>query len=174
MAYEAIAATTLSSAQQTITFSSIPSTYEHLQLRCFTRLDIAASVSAAFCIRFNNDSGTNYVEHRMIGDGSTASGTGSTSPGGTSIQFGIVTGATANANVFGVTICDILDYASTNKYKTIRAITGNDNNGSGQTAETSGAWLSTSAINRIDVGRLVSTITMVAGTVIALYGLKSA
>ena len=32
-AYESIATTTLSSTQATITFSSIPSTYEHLQIR---------------------------------------------------------------------------------------------------------------------------------------------
>ena len=70
--------------------------------------------------------------------------------------------------IFGTFIVDILDYANTNKYKTMRALDGFDANGSGYAVLWSGNWRSTSA---------VSTITITGGTFaqyssFALYGIK--
>jgi len=165
MAYEAIAATTLGSTG-TVTFSSISAGYEHLQLRVFAR-GSGGSAATNLQIRLNNDSNTNYARHRLTSDGATASTSSDT--GATVIDAGRIAASTATSNIFGVSIIEILDYASSNKYKTVRTIGGNDRNGSGDAVFHSGLWLSTSAVTQIDV-----VTSCVAGSVFALYGLKSA
>jgi hypothetical protein len=68
-------------------------------------------------------------------------------------------------------IIDILDYNSTNKYKTTRALTAADANGSGTTMFNSSLWQSTSAITRIDLSTASSWKIY---TQFALYGIRSA
>lgn len=164
-AYEAIASTTLGSTG-TVTFSSIPSTYEHLQLRVYAR-GSGGSAAVNFEIRFNNDSGTNYADHRLNGDGST-SATSATSTSSTVITAGRIAASTGTSQVYGCSIINILDYALTSKYKTVLTVSGNDRNGSGDIAFHSGLWLSTAAINRLDV-----ITSCLSGSVFALYGYRS-
>jgi hypothetical protein len=65
-AYDSIATTTLSSPAASITFSSIPATYTHLQIRGIARSTAAAgNVSIAY----NSDTGSNYAGHDLYGDG---------------------------------------------------------------------------------------------------------
>jgi hypothetical protein len=66
---------------------------------------------------------------------------------------------------------DILDYANTSKNKTIRMLSGNDRNGSGDIILISGLWASTSAINQIDL-RLESAANFAQYSQFALYGIK--
>ena len=74
------------------------------------------------------------------------------------------------ANSYGVNIIDILDYTNTNKYKTTRMISGYDVNGAtGFIQQSSGLWMNTSAINRID---LVSSGNFTTASTFALYGVK--
>jgi hypothetical protein len=80
--------------------------------------------------------------------------------------------------MFGAGIVDILDYANTNKYKTIRSLTGHDHNGviAGIHAIVnlnSGSWRSTSAINSIVIG-VVSGTAFNQYSSFALYGIKGA
>lgn len=164
-AFEAIASTTLSSTG-TVTFSSIPGTYEHLQLRLFAR-GSGGSAAVNLQIRLNNDSNTNYADHRLNGDGASASDTSSTSA--TVINAGRIPASTASSNIYGCSIIDILDYASTNKYKTVRTISGNDRNGAGDAVFHSGLWLSTSAVTQLDI-----VTSCLSGSVFSLYGLRSA
>lgn len=164
-AFEAIASTTLSSTG-TVTFSSIPGTYEHLQLRVYARAS-GGFLATNLQIRLNNDSNTNYADHRLNGDGSVASVASSTAS--TIITAGRISASTAGSNRYGCSIIDILDYASTSKYKTVRTISGNDNNGSGDAVFHSGLWLSTSAVTQLDV-----VTSCVSGSVFSLYGLRSA
>jgi hypothetical protein len=56
--------------------------------------------------------------------------------------MGGVFAATA-ANYFAATNIDILDYASTTKAKTVRALGGNDRNGYGRIQLSSGLWFAT-------------------------------
>lgn len=166
-AYEAIASTTLGSDTATITFSSIPGTYEHLQIRAFCVAVGAASTSGT--IRFNNRS-TNgdYFEHELIGSGTTVSSSGSTA---NKITIGRFAGD-SYTTTGGVAVIDILDYASTNKYKTVRSINGWDANGAGESGLRSGLYLfETAAITRIDF--FLGT-NMKTGSVVSLYGLRSA
>lgn len=161
-AFESIATST-SSGVNSITFSSIPSTYKHLQIR----LQYKTAGGDGLYLRFNSDTGSNYVYHRLIGNGTTASATGSTS------QVAMEQAAGSNATYFTTAIIDIHDYTSTTKNKVTRTQYGFDANGSGNTGLYSGLWLSTSAINSITVGAYYSGgSNFDSGTSIALYGIK--
>lgn len=167
--YESIATTTVGSGGSgTITFSSIPSTYQHLQIRILARGNQAA-VSDSFIVRFNGDSGSNYTLRRLFGDGATV-GSDSIAPY-TAVRGIEITGNTAAANIFGISTVDIIDYSSTVKYKTTKVLGGYDRNGAGWAGLVSGIWTNTSAITDI-------TITPVFGTLFsqyssfALYGIK--
>ena len=61
-----------SGGQTTITFSSIPPTYTHLQIRWLARENTGAQAdpSQNIRIRFNSDTGSNYSIHRLYGLGS--------------------------------------------------------------------------------------------------------
>jgi len=74
----------------------------------------------------------------------------------------------------GSGIADILDYANTNKNTTIRALLGHERSTgiSDDVAITSGVWVNTNAITRIDI--FPATGTFAANAQFSLYGLKSA
>jgi len=158
-----------SGGQSTITFSSIPTTYKHLQIRSIAR-GANADTQTTLTIRLNSDSGSNYSYHRLIGIGSSASASGGSSVTYSYFYFGS-SGTTAGTNVFGVSIIDLLDYTNTSKNKTLRFLGGTDANGAGGVSLCSGAWYNTAA---------VSTITLTADgggnfdqySHFALYGIK--
>jgi hypothetical protein len=166
--YESIQTYTLSSSQATISFTSIPSTYKHLQIRLIGRTTRTSDTQNAFIYTFNGSSTGYGYTHRLYGNGSTAS---ADAPNGSTYSFGasIATDGSAS-NTMGAAIMDILDYANTNKYKTTRILGGNDQNGSGNIFLNSGLWQSTAAINRIDLS--VDSFNWAAKTSIALYGVK--
>jgi len=164
--YESIATLSGTGASTTISFTSIPSTFSHLQLRVLGRSDSAAAAGTITVYTNNDTTAGNYNRHRLSTDGTTITANGTAS---TSTQLGRVTAATAAANIMGITILDILDYASTTKYKTFRSFSGHDQNGSGDLWLTSGLWMNSSAINRVD---LVIGGNWTTATTIALYGIK--
>lgn len=162
--YESIATVTATGSASTITFSSIPSTYTHLQIR-----GVGGSTSTGgYCVlTINGDSGSNYKQHWLQGDGSgTGSGVGSSA---TSID--LYSTASNTANIQAAFIIDVLDYTSTNKNKTIRSFAGIDKNGSGTIDLDSGLYFATpAAITSL-------TFTINAGnwrstSQFALYGIK--
>jgi len=163
--YESIATATGTGSSGTITFSSIPSTFKHLQIRIH---QVTASGTNDINMTFNNDSAANYAVHYLYGTGTTASALGATAVG--FIKAAGVNN-TATTTIPDVSIIDILDYASTTKNKTARVFEGTDQNGSGSVAIVSGLWLNTSAINRLD---FVSASNYATTTRIALYGIKEA
>jgi len=152
-----------------ITFSSIPTTYTHLQLRMLAR----GTASDTMYVRFNNDSGaTNYDNHRLNGNGSTVGADGRINYSALFVSsrgYGI----SSTVNIGSAIVMDILDYGNTNKYKVTKTISGQEyNSGSTDDIEyTSGSWKSTSAVNRIDVS--LATSTLAQYTHIALYGVKA-
>lgn len=135
-------ATVDSSGASSITFSGIPSTFTHLQLRIFY-LD---STNSNHWIRFNGDTGNNYAGHQLLGDGSAAYATSYTANYGIFLAYSAGS-TTAPANG----VVDILDYTSTNKNRVTRTLSGFDQNGSGQISLWSGLWLNTTAINSITI-----------------------
>jgi hypothetical protein len=161
--FESIA--TITPSASSVSFTSIPSTYKHLQLRYLAR-DNAGATLRDMNLRLNNDTGTNYAFHFLRGSGAAVSVSGAASS--SSIQANdILTGAGSTANIYGVGIIDIHDYASTTKNTTVRWFSGNDQNGSGYVSLSSGLWINTAAVNRIDI-----TQTFAAGSVFSLYGIK--
>ncbi len=166
--YESIATTTVGAGgSSTITFSSIPSTYTHLQVRILARSTYPA-LNTSVIMRANSDTASNYSYHSLSGDGATAS-----SYGVATDVFGLIQsypGSSAAANIFGVGVVDILDYANTNKYKTLRALQGGDSNGAGMVGITSGVWMSTAAISTITINP--SGGTAIQYSSFALYGIK--
>lgn len=141
--FESISTVTVTSGgNATITFSSIPQTYTHLQIRSIDQSTFNYSQ-----LQFNSDTGSNYTRHLFYGTG-VGIGAAGTSTGQTYTYYGV---SATGTNMFAGTICDILDYTSTSKYKTIRALSGTDQNGSGQIQLNSGLWMSTSAINSITI-----------------------
>lgn len=163
--YESIATATASGSVSTLSFSSIPSGFKHLQIRGMGN-DLTGNTPR---LRINSDSGTNYAFHRLYGDGATAAASGSATQ--SFINLGVQIGTTSNQ--MWVVVFDILDYGSTSKYKTVRSFSGMDNNGSGQVAIYSGLWQSTSAITALEIYDSGGT-NFTSNTTFALYGIKEA
>jgi hypothetical protein len=166
--FESIATTTVGAGGATnITFSSIPQDYTHLQVRGIHR---SASTSGAVDMQFNNDTATNYVRHFLLADGTTFT-TGVT----TSASFFRILNSTTSAslsNCFGGFIIDILDYTNTNKFKTIRSISGVDTNSAGVVEFRSGNWLTTNAITSIKIYSSAGN-NLAQYSTVTLYGIKA-
>lgn len=160
--YESIATVTVGAGGvSTVTFSSIPSTYKHLQLRTMWKLSSATNLIA----NYNGSGAGNYKTHLLGGDGSSAYS------GGTSVSPNAVGLGYAGASTISATVADILDYTDTNKYTTTRYLMGDDRNGSGDVEFGSGLWLNTAAINQIVIaGQGGATIQQYSS--FALYGIK--
>jgi len=167
--YESIATVSVGLlGSPSIDFTSISSSYKHLQLRLMARGGVGSSNSSYINLNLNNDSSGVYAAHQLFGDGSSASSNAFASQN--TIYTNRIAGGSTTSSTFGVIVIDLLDYSVTTKYKTIRALGGYDDNGSGRVALTSGLYQSTSAINRI-------TLTPEAGSFpqyssFALYGIK--
>ena len=169
--FESIATTTLSSSTASVTFGSIPQTYKHLQIRGIARTDRASTFDGGY-VQFNSDTTlSNYTLHILSGTGSAATSEGYSTASGAGLQTPTTGGNTILANTFGSFVMDILDYANTNKYKTIRSIGGFEDNTNARIQLLSGAWLNTAAITSI-------TLDVIQGTnykqysSFALYGIK--
>ena len=168
--YESIATVTLGSSQSSITFSSIPSTYQHLQIRGISKCSRTSADQGTFRYRLNGDTSSSYSYHRLFGNGSSVS-----SDGGGSFNYGyLYYGATTNdtASTFGVSVWDILDYSNTNKYTTVRYLGGlSNNNTSDGVGIGSNAWLNTSAVNSIVI-EIDGGFNFLQYSSFALYGIK--
>jgi hypothetical protein len=164
--YESIATVLVGSGgSATIAFTSIPATYKHLQIRGIAKETGTSGGFNNMNIYFNTDNaGTSYAIHSVSGDGSTAFAQATASRAKALIYNGL----SQNTNIFAGSVIDILDYANTNKYKTLRALAGVDFNGSGRVGLTSGLWQSTSAINAITL----EGSSFVQYSSFALYGIK--
>jgi hypothetical protein len=169
--YDSIStATVTSGGTASITFSSIPQTYTHIQIRLIAKSNRSTNALSTIGMEFNGDStGTNYNIHQLYGDGSGAT----SSYGANYFSFDRITGNTAGAtNMFGAMIFDILDYTNTNKYKTLRMLGGADVNGAGEMHLDSGLWRNTSAITSLSFLPNYQSTLLQEYTSVALYGIK--
>lgn len=163
--FESIATANGTGSATNITFSSIPSTYTHLQIRLVGN-NTGENYRQYYYMRFNSDADNNYSFQRLYATASTAISDYGTDTGYAVLgeQPGLFGGGVAGG------IIDILDYTSTSKRKSFRNFTGmatgSTNNNINHIV---GMWNNTSAI---------SSITLIAGepwnntTKIALYGIK--
>lgn len=171
--YESIATVTVGAGgSSSIDFTSIPSTYKHLQIRAISRTN-RGDTNDFMTVRFNSDTGTNYAYHSLYGNGASAGAADTGTSTGTPWS-GVTAGGNATASIFGAVIWDVLDYQNTNKYKTLRLLSGTDQNGTtGRIYFQSNLWQSTSAISTVTIiptyGTLFSQYSH-----FALYGIKGA
>lgn len=167
-AYELISTSLISTNTASVTFASlntIASSYKHLQLRITERS--SASTNSQLAIRFNGDSGSNYSEHQLKGNGSSV-----TSYGGGSVTFapmGVTVESGATASAFGGRIIDILDFSQTTKNKTIREIAGAAVSPN-SIAIYSAAWYNTAAVTSMEV--FMNSGNFVSGSRLSLYGIR--
>lgn len=172
--YESIQTYTLGSSQSTVTFSTIPSTYKHLQLRLFLRGDsTGGNFNDNILLRFNSDSGSNYTRHLLYVQDNSGPLTFSAANTTSAFAGAAPNASTGISNVFAGGVTDILDYADTNKFKTVRTLQGYDTNGGGKQRLSfeSSAWRSTSAITSITITS-DNADNWVQYSSFALYGIK--
>ena len=168
--YESIQTVTVGSGGASYAeFTSIAGTYKHLQIRAIARDTDGATGQGAFWIQCNSDTGSNYSWHRVYGDGSSATAGAASST--TAMLAGINSRNGNTSNVFAPTIVDILDYSNTNKYKTVRGLSGNDTNSLGYIGLHSGLWMNTAAITSIKIFSS-SPANWAEFSSFALYGVK--
>jgi hypothetical protein len=161
-AFESIA-TSNPSGTNTVTFSSIPGTYKHLQIR----VAVNATGGGQLFLRFNGNTTTNYNWHAMQAATSTAD---MTFPGVTTTSIDVVP-IEEDTNTFGVGVIEVMDYATTTKNKIVRRISGKNSNAvrQGLISVGSGMLNNTTAVTSVT---LFTTNNFNSGTKFALYGIK--
>jgi hypothetical protein len=173
-AYESIASAAGTGSSDTITFTSIPQNYQHLQIRVFA-LSTNTTPESGQNVRiiFNSDTGNNYARHSLEGDGNSGF------VGETANTNGILMRAlmiTSGGIIGGAGICDIHDYTSTSKNKTVRAFAGGNRNVTTNTNAFvgifSGLYISTNAITSISL--ISGGGSFRTSSQFALYGIKGA
>jgi hypothetical protein len=171
-AYESIATTTVGAGgASSVDFTGISSAYTHLQIRAILKTNENSTGATNIEMRFNSDTGSNYTRHYLRGTGSAADTGAATSQSRFTVGTAVQSGA-ALANMFGAMIVDVLDYTNTSKYKTVRALSGQNTNGSGTQGMwlQSGVWMNTNAITSISIFSSSSNLSQYAS--FALYGIK--
>jgi len=167
---EAIATTYLEADATSVTFSGIPTTYEHLQLRLSCRSD-RADLHDVLLLQFNSDTGTGattYSTHWM--DASLTSVTGNGAADSYYYLWFPVPASQRAAAQYGPMNIDILDYRNTNKNTTVM---GTASRGDGGRVEFgSMVWDSTAAVTSIVLDIAYGT-NFVRGSEFTLYGLNS-
>jgi hypothetical protein len=172
--YESIATVTVGAGgQANIEFTSIPATYKHLQIRCYAQVVRSTYGIGDGLMQFNSDTASNYSWHNIRGIGSSTNA--EKTPTSTYITIADGMWGTSTGTTFGVSIVDILDYTNTSIYKTTRAISGVDFNGTlggygGFIGLNSGNWRNTSAITSIKLTSPNGNFTQYSS--FALYGIE--
>lgn len=165
--YESIATATGNGSSTTITLSSIPGTYKHLQIRGILHSGRTAGTDAGLVVAVNSDGANNYSWHRFYGDGASVIVNGGATQG--AFLNDDIAANNSNVNYYTSFVMDILDYANTNIYKTHRTLWGTDKNGSGSIRLLSGNWRSTNAITSLT---FTTDTNFTTASQIALYGIK--
>ena len=163
--YELISTTILGTASPSVTFSSLgdySSTYKHLQIRSASLVNTSANLTT---LRFNGDTGNNYVAHYLEGNGSSVGTNWSTTT--SSIYYGYF-GVGSSTAPHGAVV-DILDAYSTTKNKTTRSLNGNSISGYPLATLYSGLWMNTASTTSLTIS---SPANFLAGSRFSLYGIK--
>ena len=173
-AYESIATATGTGSSATVSFTSIPSTFTHLQIRAIARDTSAVNDSYGARLKINSDTGSNYASHYLLGAGSSVA-SGSQGSSITPPNCMQTAGGGMSASIYAAIIIDLLDYKNTNKYKTIRIFTGVETNSAtgDNLGLQSALWMNTNAITQIDITS-DSGGNWTTDTQFALYGIKGA
>jgi hypothetical protein len=173
--FESIATFAVSTPVSEINFTSIPATYKHLQIRALVKGGRTAG-SDGWNMRLNSDATGNYWYYyfRTTSPGIVRNSGGSSS---TAVELGEITGTYGGAgDKFTICVADIIDYADTTKFKTVRSIGGHDLDQTvASNADTDfiqwyvATWESTAAVNAI---KLLCGNNLQQYSRVSLYGIK--
>jgi len=169
--FESIATVTAAGGEASLSFTSIPSTYKHLQIRGIGKANFLSSATLWTTLNFNSDTtAANYANHQLTGDDSAVAASGATATGAIQVSS-LVSNDGSETNMFSAFIIDVADYNSTTKNKTVRSFSGNERNTTPSIIElSSGLWINTAAITSMTFNR--PGFTFIAGSTFALYGIK--
>ena len=169
--YVLISSTVLSSGQNTVTFSSIPSTYTDLVVRCSVRTSNASNLDR-LAITINSDSNTNYSDTEITGTGSAAS-SGRTSNGIYSDDI-YINAANYTASTFSSVEIYIPNYTSTSS-RPFSVFSTTENNGTTSYIRGSAQlYRGSSAISSLSFFPPSSGSTnFITGSSFYLYGVKN-
>ena len=168
--FESIATAYGTGSSRDISFSSIPSTYSHLQLRIVALGTAGAGgyPTSLTYFRLNSDSTASYNIQMIYGQGSgSAVATNSTNTG----DFLYLPGS--NSSIYSTSVIDIFDYANPNKKTVLRSLSGCDTGTGGGLYYTSMLWNKTDIVDSITLqGDPTYNGNWTTGSVFALYGIK--
>jgi hypothetical protein len=158
--YEPIATTTLSTATASVTFSSI-SGYTDLFIVCDF---VLTSSGDSLGLQFNSDTGSNYSDTMIVGNGSAASSNRQTS--NTYIRNGYWEAGRSQTNV------SIMNYANSTTYKTTLARQFQSGTTTSYVVSNVGLWRNTNAITSVTLDAVSGNID--TGSIFSIYGIKAA
>lgn len=172
--FESIATVTVGSGgASSIEFTSIPSTYQHLQIRGIIKESGTGTGGPNVVMQMNTDTThTNYRSHYINGNGSSAAAGEVQASGYYCLVGNTATSNASYASMFGALVVDLLDYASTTKNKVTRSIGAHDRNGSGEVTLNSGLWMSTAAVSAVKF-TIPGSSSFAQHSTLALYGVKA-
>jgi hypothetical protein len=167
--YESIATATPTGAS--VTFSSIPQTYKHLQVRMITRVSSSTTSDVIFTVNGASSSGDYAVNHvRGAAPTSTGAYFDSSVAYLTALQSA---GTGSTSDLFGVAIIDFNDYANTTRQKSMWSVYGTvfPSTSNGQIRIQGSLYRYTTAISSLTFTDS-SAGNFISGTRISLYGIK--
>ena len=153
----------LSGDTTTVTFGSIPGTYDHLELTAYSRGTSAGVPTRALAITLNSDTtDANYKQQVLYGQAGTLAAYAQDGRNLTTIPA-----ATATANIFAASTHTFYNYAKTDRHKSYFSTGGF----SGNHSVVSARWTDTSAISTIAL--TVNADDYLAGSVFTLRGISA-
>jgi microcompartment protein CcmK/EutM len=162
--YEPIATTTLGSATNSVTFSSIPATYTDLVI--VTDFTVTVNNQAAHYVQINGDTGNNYSRTILYGTGSAAGSARQSN--NSSLYFGmwVEDMDTTDRSVISIYFNN---YSNSTTFKTGlgRYSVATKEVGAGV-----GTWRNTAAITSLNLAIVSNNYAV--GSTFTLYGIKAA
>jgi hypothetical protein len=158
--------TLASSGAASFTVSNIPTNYTDL-LVVLNAKDSRTGNSDSLTVQFNGDTGSNYSNTDLTGNGTTAASSRYSSQN--FVRIGDVAGASASE--YGTTVFHILNYSNTTTYKTLLGIGGIAVDFVEYRA---GLWRSTAPITSITFLAQGGIATWTSGSTFTIYGIKAA
>ena len=157
--YVPIARQELASSAATVTISNIPSTYTDL---VFVFEGKATGSFSDIGLRVNGDTGSNYSDTLLYGNGSNAASARHSNLTFTRGWY------IPPSSTRGLTKIDFLNYSNTTTYKTF---IGRSDVATTELEASVGLWRSTAAITSISITPQGTSVA--AGSTVTLYGIKA-
>jgi hypothetical protein len=170
-AMELISTQVLSSSASSVTFSSIPQDFKHLQIRYLAK---NSSGGADIDVRFNNlgaggGAEAIYARHDLRGTGSAVQSSASTFLSAVTLRDGQAT--SSGTSIFAAGVIDILDYANSAKNPVLRAFYGQNGSGVGNRVYlASGIYPGATPVTSLQLTQFANSF--VSGSRFSIYGIK--